>query len=61
MKLATFEEFRKLMLLQVADAKAHVQLPIIAERVQICSALAGAEGQALYNKFLEENDRYNVS
>ena len=53
MKLATFEEFKNLMLLQMADAKAHVQLPIIVERVNICSALAGDEGEAFYKKYLE--------
>ena len=35
MKMASFDEFRNLMFLQVADAKAHVQLPIIAERVEV--------------------------
>ena len=52
MKLASFEEFKNLMLLQVADAKAHVQLPIIAARVEICSALAGEEGEELYRMYL---------
>lgn len=50
LKIATFEEFQKLMLLQVADAKAHVMLPIIEERIQICSSLAGEEGKSLYNR-----------
>lgn len=54
MKMVGFEEFKKLMLLQVADAKAHVQLPIIAERVEICSALAAEEGEQLYQKYLSE-------
>lgn len=47
LKKATFEEFQLLMLLQVADAKAHVQLPIIAERVNICTQLASDEGRRL--------------
>lgn len=55
MKMASFEDFKKLMLLQVADAKAHVQLPVIAERVEICSALAGEEGEVLYKMHLEQN------
>lgn len=54
MKMASFEEFHNLMLLQVADAKAHIQLPIIAERVEICSALAGEEGEALYKTYLNQ-------
>lgn len=57
MRMASFEEFKKLMLLQVADAKAHVQLPIISERVEVCSALAGEEGEALYRMHLEQKSR----
>lgn len=57
MKLASFEEFKNLMLLQVADAKAHIQLPIIAERVEICSALAGEEGEDLYRQYSGEQMR----
>jgi len=41
----SFEEFQKLMLLEVADAKAHVMLPIIEERVEICSQWAGEYGR----------------
>lgn len=54
MKMASFDEFRNLMFLQVADAKAHVQLPIIAERVEVCSALAGKEGESLYQMYLKQ-------
>ena len=46
----SFETFQKLMLLEVSDALAHVQIPIVAERVQICSALAGEEGRRLYKQ-----------
>lgn len=60
MKMVSFEEFKNLMILQVADAKAHVQLPIIAERVEICSALAGEEGEELYRIHLEEKNRKQV-
>ena len=35
LKIASFEEFQKLMILQTADAKAHIQVPVIDERVQI--------------------------
>ena len=60
LKMVSFEEFKNLMLLQVADAKAHVQLPIIAERVETCSALAGEEGEFLYKSYLtrRENSVY---
>ena len=57
LKMVTFVEFKNLMLLQVADAKAHVQLPIIVERIEISSALAGEEGEALYEMYLEQNRR----
>ena len=57
LKMVSFVEFKNLMLLQVADAKAHVQLPIIVERGEVCSALAGEEGEALYKMYLEQNRR----
>ncbi len=57
LKMVSFAEFKNLMLLQVADAKAHVQLPIIEERIEISSALAGEEGEALYEMYLEQNRR----
>ncbi|MBQ7776308.1 MAG: HD domain-containing protein, partial [Lachnospiraceae bacterium] len=37
----TLEEFQKLMLLEVSDAKAHVQIPIVALRAETCEKLAG--------------------
>lgn len=44
----SFEEFRNLMQLQIADAKAHVQIPQVRKRIEICSALAGDEGRKIY-------------
>lgn len=46
----SLQEFQNLMTLQVADAKAHVQLPIIKQRVEICEQLAGAYGVELYRR-----------
>ena len=46
----SFETFQKLMLLEVSDALAHVQIPVVAERVQVCGALAGEEGRKLYDQ-----------
>lgn len=46
----SLQEFQNLMALQVADAKAHVQLPIIKQRVEICEQLAGAYGVELYRR-----------
>ena len=55
MKIASFEEFQKLMLLQVADAKAHILLPIIQERIDICSDLAGTKCLELYQIYVRQN------
>ena len=52
-KMVPFEQFQNLMRLQEADARAHVQLPVIAERVEICSRLAGEEGAKLYQRILD--------
>ena len=57
MKMASFEEFKHLMLLQTADAKAHVQVPIVAKRVEICNALATEKGEELYQRYLSDQDR----
>ena len=40
LKMVTLEEFHKLMLLQIADAKAHVLIPPVIERIRICKTLA---------------------
>lgn len=50
----SLEEFQNLMLLQVADAKAHVLVPIIEQRIDICGQLAGNYGKELYDKLLAE-------
>ena len=52
-KMASFAMFQNLMLLQLADAKAHIQIPVIAERAEICGRLAGEEGRLLYQKILD--------
>lgn len=39
--MASLAEFQNLMLLQMADAKAHTMLPIIEERIRICQTWAG--------------------
>ena len=56
LQIASFEEFQNLMLLQVADAKAHVLLPIIQKRIEICNALSGSTGKDIYHTLQEEND-----
>lgn len=51
LRIASLEEFQKLMLLQVADAKAHVLLPIIEERIRICEKWTGEYAYELCEKF----------
>ena len=50
--LTDFETFRKLMLLQIADANAHILEPIIQQRVDICTQLYGEVGYNNYNRIL---------
>ncbi len=54
----SLEEFQNLMLLQVADAKAHVMIPIIEQRIEICSMLAGEYGKELYQKLQSEKTEH---
>lgn len=51
--MVSIDVFKKLMLLQVADAKAHVQLPIIKQRVEICTQLSGEYSDEIYKQILE--------
>lgn len=46
----TFQTLQNLMHLEVADALAHVQIPVVASRVEVCSALAGEEGRKLFKQ-----------
>lgn len=50
LKIASFEEFQNLMRLQIADAKAHVLLPIIEERIHICEQWVGEYGREVYQR-----------
>lgn len=54
MKMVTLEEFKKLMLLQIADAKAHILLPMIENRLRICETLYGGLADKWYEKLIEE-------
>jgi len=46
----SLQEFQNLMKLQVADANAHVILPIIQQRIDICEQLAGVYGNKIYKE-----------
>lgn len=49
---ASLPEFQNLMKLQVADAKAHVMIPVVKQRIEICEQLAGEYGVFLYKDIL---------
>ncbi len=49
---ASVAEFQNLMKLQVADAKAHVMIPIVQQRIEICEKLSGEYAKKLYKDIL---------
>ena len=53
--LAGFDLFRQLMILQISDARIHVQKPKIVDRIRICTAFAGDEGLEMYKRLKEES------
>lgn len=53
LEIATFAEFQNLMQLQAADAKAHVLLPRIEEKIERCEQMAGEYGRELYERLLK--------
>ena len=57
LKLVSFDTFKKLMVLEMADAKAHVMIPIIEERIDICSKWAGDYGREKYLWLLKEEEK----
>ena len=48
----SLHEFQNLMKLQVADAKAHILIPIIQQRIDICESLSGEYGKTLYEQII---------
>lgn len=40
------------MHLQIADAKAHVLIPIVEKRIEICEQLAGQYGMGQYQRIM---------
>lgn len=49
---ASILEFQTVMKLQVADAKAHVFIPIVQQRIEICEKLSGEYAEELYREIL---------
>lgn len=56
LQIASLGEFKNLMRLQVADAKAHIMLPVIEERIRICSAWADGYADELYPQIASSLD-----
>lgn len=52
--MVSLQQFQHLMMLEVADAKAHIQLPVIAERVRVCEKLAGGYAVELLHEIEQE-------
>ena len=50
---ATLTEFQNLMKLQISDARAHVMIPIVLQRIEICEQLSGEYAEHLYNEIME--------
>ena len=46
---ASLAEFQNLMKLQVADAKAHVMIPIVEQRIEICEKLSGELAEQIFS------------
>lgn len=49
---ASVAEFQNLMKLQIADAKAHIRIPIVKQRIEICEKLSGDYAEKLYQDIL---------
>ena len=49
---ASVAEFQNLMKLQVADAKEHIMIPIVQQRIEICEKLSGEYAEELYKDIL---------
>ena len=50
---ASMDEFKKLMKLQVSDARAHVLIPVVVQRIEICEAWDGEYGEETYARIKE--------
>jgi hypothetical protein len=48
LQLASLAEFKNLMRLQVADATAHIVLPVIEERIRVCERWADGYADEVY-------------
>jgi hypothetical protein len=56
LRFLTVEEFKNLMKLEVADAKAHIIKPKIKERIEVCTRWTTEYADEVYKLILEEDD-----
>ena len=49
---SSVSEFQTLMKLQVADAKAHVLITIVQQRIEVCEKLSGEYAEELYREII---------
>lgn len=52
--LAYMSDFKQLMHLQIADAKAHTHTPVIQDRIDRCQKMLDGHADYLYQKILSE-------
>lgn len=50
---AGLDEFRNLMKLHVANAKAHILIPVVQERIEMCEKLSGEYAEKLYRDIMD--------
>ena len=43
-------KFQNLMKLQVSDAKAHIMIPIVKQRIEICEQMSGELAKQMYDE-----------
>lgn len=55
LKIVDIETFKKLMALEVADAKAHVIFSVIQERIDVCQELINGRADMLKEKIEQED------
>ena len=53
-RLVDLDTFKKLMLLEIADSKAHVMKPLIVERLEKCNALYDGLAEKIYSEIKNE-------
>lgn len=53
----SLEDFKKLMILEVADAKAHILIPVVVERIEVCTKWSSEYADEMYSQIVEEERR----